>query len=174
MKATPTGEFDMPNTATDLNGLQSAVEDFMSALDDCGDAWAVPIRPGKWTPSQISEHVARSLEESGKDMLGQRSKLPQLPAPVRFLARHLGFKRVLKNKAIPAGAKANRALSPLEGPLTPSAGQDRLRSAWLQFEQAWEQLDGPARSHLFGTVPAADYVRFQEIHTRHHQAQLPR
>jgi hypothetical protein len=162
----------MPDTANDLVGLHSAVEDFLNALDDCADVWAVPVRPGKWSPSQILEHVARSLEESGKDMLGQRSKLPQLPAPLRFLARHLGFNRVLKKEAIPAGAKANRALNPLEGPPTPSAGQDRLRSAWHEFEQAWGRMDGPARSRLFGTVPASDYVRFQEIHTRHHQAQL--
>lgn len=163
----------MDNTSKDLAGLRSAVEDFSNALADSADVWAIPVRPGKWSPSQILEHVARSLEEAGKDMLGQRSKLPQLPAPVRFLARHLGFKRVLKNDAIPGGAKTNRALNPVEGPPTASAGRDRIESAWREFEQAWGRVEGPARSHVFGTVPASDYVRFQEIHIRHHRAQLP-
>lgn len=163
----------MHNASKDLVSLRSAVEDFSRASADYADAWAVPVRPGKWSPSQILEHVARSLEEAGKDMLGERSKLPQLPAPVRFLARHLGFKRVLKNGAIPTGAKTNRAMNPIDGPPTPSAGRDRIQSAWQEFERAWERLDGPARSHVFGTVPASDYVRFQEIHVRHHQAQLP-
>jgi hypothetical protein len=105
--------------------------------------------------------------------MGQRSKLPQLPAPARFLARQILFKRVLRNGRFPR-ARTNTAMDPESGPSTPADGRARLNRASEEFELAIQRVEGVATSKAFGTVPVSDYVRFQELHTRHHLAQLPR
>lgn len=162
----------MPTATEDLASLRAAIDDFIATSERCSGVWTAAPAPGKWSPSQILEHVARSLEEGARDARGERSKLPQLPAPARFLARHLLFRRVLLQERFPR-AKTNRAMNPESGPPTPEEGRARLESAVRELERAVQQLPGVATSNVFGTVPLGDYVRFQELHTRHHMAQLP-
>jgi hypothetical protein len=163
----------MTATTVDLVRIRAAVDDFLRASDGCADVWTAAPAPGKWSPSQLVEHVARSLEESARDAVGQRSKLPQLPAPARFLARQILFKRVLRNGRFPR-ARTNTAMDPESGPSTPADGRARLNRASEEFELAIQRVEGVATSKVFGTVQVSDYVRFQELHTRHHLAQLPR
>jgi hypothetical protein len=65
-------------------------------------------------------------------------------------------------------------MDPQSGPSTPADGRARLNRASEEFELAIQRVEGVATSKVFGTVPVSDYVRFQELHTRHHLAQLPR
>jgi hypothetical protein len=139
-----------------------------------GAAWTAPRAPGKWSPSQIVEHVARSIEESANVASGRPSKFPNFPAPLRPVIRGLLFRRVLKKAAFPK-AKTNKAMDPARGPATPSEGRDRLLAAHKQFEDACRQLASrgePMRTTTFGVVGVEDYVRFMEIHTRHHARQI--
>jgi hypothetical protein len=54
----------------DINGPLAASRDAVEQLAVAGEAtgadWIAPRAPGKWSPSQIVELVARSLEESAK------------------------------------------------------------------------------------------------------------
>ena len=59
--------------------------------------------PGKWSPSQVVEHVGLVLEESANVVSGTPSKFPTLPAFVRPMVRRLLFNRVLKKRGIPPG-----------------------------------------------------------------------
>jgi len=160
------------NTA--LAGSRDAVEQLIVAGEHTGPAWSTPQAAGKWSPSQIVEHVARCLEESANMAAGRPSRFPRIPSVVRPVVRGLLFRRVLRNAAFPR-AKTNKAMNPASGPATPVEGRARLEQAHRQFEQACHQLASRGerlRTTTFGAVSVEDYVRFMEIHTRHHQKQI--
>jgi hypothetical protein len=66
-------------------------------------------------------------------------------------------------------------MDPASGPATPAEGRARLEAAHQQFEAACRQLGSRGermRTTIFGAVPVEDYVRFMELHTRHHGKQM--
>ena len=164
----------MADINTALPASKDAIDQLMVAGERTATAWAAPRAPGKWSPRQIVEHVARSLEESANMAAGRPSKFPKLPAVVHPIVRSLLFKRVLKKAAFPR-AKTNKAMNPASGPATLDEGRVRLESAHLKFDQACRQTAShgePMRTTIFGAVPVEDYVRFMELHTRHHGSQI--
>jgi hypothetical protein len=154
---------------------RAAVDDLLATAERIPhDAWTVPRAPGKWSPSQIVEHVARSLEEGGNVVQERPSKLPSLPSFIRPLAR-LMFNRVIKRGAF-FKAKTNKAMNPIEGPATVDAGRIRLIAALGTFERdcrGRKSAGGMLKSPAFGTVSVEEYARFVELHTRHHTKQMP-
>ena len=157
-----------------LAASRQAIDELIVAGEQTGPAWTAPRAPGKWSPSQIVEHVARSLEESANVAAGRRSKFPKLPVVIHPLVRLLLFKRVLKNEGFPK-AKTNKAMDPESGPATPAEGRSRLETAHQKFDEACRQLasrGGRMATTIFGRVAVEDYVRFMEIHTRHHEKQI--
>jgi hypothetical protein len=161
---------EAPSLPADLAAARTAIDVFLSAADGCSEVWGEPVSPGKWSPAQILEHVARSIEDSAKDMHGQPSRMMNIPAPLRFLPRLL-FRKALRRSAL-FKAKTNRAMNPEAGPANPAEGRARMERAWQEFEAGRRSLAGPARSRIFGRVPAEEYVRFQTLHVRHHLSQL--
>ncbi len=165
----------MARIANELGAHRVAVDELIRAATSCGENWDVPAAPGKWSPAQIVEHVARALEEGAKDLSGESSRLPKLPRPVRFLARQLHFRRVVRTGRFPR-SKTNAEMDPEAGPPTPDAARERLERAWEAYERSATALSvsgDTATSGIFGTVTLADAVRFSELHTRHHTAQMP-
>lgn len=157
-----------------LAASKQAVEELVAAGERSGPAWMAARAPGKWSPSQIVEHVARSLEESAKMGAGQPSKFLAVPALFHPVVRSLLFKRVLRKNGFPK-AKTNKAMDPTNGPATPAEGRARLEAAHGQFDSACRQLASAGqafRTTFFGSVPVERYVRFMEIHTRHHRKQM--
>lgn len=164
----------MPDVHTALAANRDAVNELLAAAEASTAAWTTPRAPGKWSPCQIVEHVARTLEESAHVVAGSPSKFPTLPAFIRPLVR-LIFNRVLKKGAFPK-ARASKAFNPIDGPATPAAGRVRLEAALAEFEKASRAraAAGLKVSHPgFGPVSVEDYARFQELHTRHHCKQMP-
>ena len=165
----------MADINTALAASKDAVEQLIVLGQKTGPAWTAPRAPGKWSPSQIVEHVARALEESANIAAGRPSKFPKLPAILHPVVRGLLFRRVLKKAAFPK-AKTNKAMDPESGPPTPEEGRARLEAAYSTFDEACRQLasrGGRMRTTTFGTVGVEDYVRFMEVHTRHHGKQMP-
>jgi len=157
-----------------LTASKKAIERLIVAGERSGPAWTVPRAPGKWSPSQIVEHVARSLEESANMAAGRASTFPRLPAVVHPVVRGLLFKRVLRKGGFPK-AKTNKAMDPASGPTSPAEGRARLEAAHQKFDEACRQVafhGERLRTTIFGTVAVEDYVRFMEIHTRHHGKQM--
>ena len=102
------------------------------------------------------------------------SKFPTLPAVVRPIVRGLLFNRVLRKGAFPK-AKTNRAMNPASGPATATDGRARLEAAHAKFDEACRHVasrGGRLRTTVFGNVRVEDYVRFMELHTRHHCRQM--
>jgi len=90
------------------------------------------------------------------------------------VVRSLLFKRVLRKGGFPK-AKTNKAMDPASGPATPAEGRARVEMAHQEFDAACRQLASAGermRTTIFGAVPVEDYVRFMEIHTRHHGKQM--
>jgi hypothetical protein len=162
---------DVAERTPDLIHARESIDAFLEAADRCESTWATPVAPGKWSPAQIVEHVARAWEEAAKDIRGESSRMMQVPAPLRLVTR-FAFRRVIQRDAL-FKAKTNKAMNPGRGPESPTAGRDRLEAAWREFESTRRGLVGPARSRVFGRVKVEDYIRFQAIHTLHHAKQLP-
>jgi len=153
---------------------RAAVERLIAAAEGSADAWTEPRAPRKWSPAQIVEHVAMSLEEGGNVVAGRPAKLPSLPFFLRPLAA-LMFKRVLRKGGFP-NVKTNKAMDPPRGPADPGAGRERLLGATAVFEaecRARAAMGRDAVSHTFGRVKVEEYARFVALHTRHHLAQMP-
>jgi hypothetical protein len=157
-----------------LDASKDAIAKLIAAGERTGMAWTTPRAPGKWSPSQIVEHVARSLEESANMAAGQPSKFPRLPALIHPVLRALLFNRVLKKGGFPR-ARTNKAMNPAAGPQTATEGRARLETAHQQFDQACRQLAAKGQrmgTTVFGVVAVEDYIRFMELHTRHHGRQI--
>ena len=164
----------MADIDTALGASRDAVDQLIRAGEQSGAAWIAPRAPGRWSPSQIVEHVARGLEESVNMAIGRPSKVPMLPAVVRPIARLLFFKRVLRKAAFPKGLKAHKAMNPASGPATAAEGRIRLETAHQKFDEVCRRIadDGRPMRTIFGSVPVQDLVRFSELHTRHHSQQM--
>jgi len=164
----------MADINTALAASKNAIDQLIVAGERTGAGWTSSRVPGKWSPSQIVEHVARTLEESANLAAGRPAKFRKLPVVVHPVARGLVFKRVLRTAAFPK-ARTNKALDPATGPATPAEGRARLETAHRQFDEACRRVaadGGRLRTTLFGSVPVEDYVRFMELHTRHHGRQM--
>src|SRR5262245_5352736 len=165
----------MADVSAVIAANRAAVNELIAVSERCGAAWTTPRAPGKWSPSQIVEHVARSIEESANMMAGAPTKFVTLPFFLRPVARTMLFKRVLRTGGFPK-AKTNKAMDPQRGPATPAEARVRLEGALAKFDRelrARAQGSDTVTSGAFGTVPVADYARFIEIHTRHHCKQMP-
>jgi hypothetical protein len=157
-----------------LAACRAAADEMMAAAERAPAAWTVPRAAGKWSPSQIVEHVARTLEESANVASGKPSKFPNIPALLRPLVRRFLFERVLRNAAFPK-ARTNKAMNPTAGPASLAEGRVRLAQAQSTFETACRALasrQAPMQSTAFGPIRIEDYVRFMEIHARHHTKQI--
>ncbi len=158
-----------------LTDARAGVQQLNAAAERCAGIWTVPRAPGKWSPSQIVEHVARSFDESAKLMAGRPAKFPTLPFFVRPLVRRFVFDRVVRTGVFPR-ARTNPAMNPASGPPTPAEGRTRLEAAFARFEEESRRLAAsghPVPSRTFGDVGADDYARFMAFHTRHHSRQMP-
>jgi len=163
----------MTEINTALAASRDAVDQLIRAGEQSGATWTAPRAPGKWSPSQVVEHVAGGLDEAANMAAGRPTKVPRLPAVVRPIAR-LIFRRVLRKAAFPNGFKAHKALNPASGPATPAEGRIRLETAHQKFEEVCRRIateDQPMTT-IFGSVPVQDVVRFTELHTRHHIKQM--
>jgi hypothetical protein len=157
-----------------LAANRAAVLDLVAAAERSAATWTTPRAPGKWSPSQVVEHIAGGLDEAANVVSGAPS-LPMPPAFLRALAR-LFFYRILKKGVFPKGFKAHKALNPTSGPATPAEARVRLEGALDRFDQECLRRVASGQHVVrtgFGLVSVEDLVRFSAIHTRHHCKQMP-
>jgi hypothetical protein len=160
---------------TSLAGTRAAVTALLAASDGAAASWNTPRAPGKWTPSQVVEHVARIMDESTNVVAGVPSRFPKLPIFLRPIVRILVFRRTLRKNAFP-NMKAIPAMDPACGSDTPAEARVRLEGAFRRFDQACRARAASGEnveSTIFGPVAVAEFARFQELHVRHHHLQIP-
>ncbi len=140
-------------------------------------AWNIQPSPGKWSPAQVTEHVALAYEKT-RDLLQNPGKSRGAPALLRPVIRFLYVRPILKSGKFPAGGKSPRQFQPVS--IDQSADQlcARLEQAASGLEQDLELLRSGGRSSLthpiFGSISLPDALQFQAYHTDHHRQQLPR
>jgi hypothetical protein len=159
-----------------LAANRATVIDLVAAAERSAATWTTARAPGKWSPSQVVEHVARGLEEGANVVSGAPS--PSIPMPPAFLRPllRLYFNRILKKGVFPKGWKAAKAVNPTSGPATPAQARVRLEGALARFDQECRRRVASGQhvvSTGFGTVSVEDLVRFSALHTRHHCKQMP-
>jgi hypothetical protein len=66
-----------------LAANRAAVIDLVAAAERSAATWTTPRAPGKWSPSQVVEHVAGGLEEAANALSGA----PSIPMPPLSCAR---------------------------------------------------------------------------------------
>jgi hypothetical protein len=165
----------MADLNTSLAGTRAAATDLLAASDRAAASWSTPRAPGKWSPSQVVEHVARIMDESTNVVAGNPSKFPKLPFFLRPILRMFFFRRTLRKNEFPK-MKAIAAFDPASGSATPSEAHVRLEASVMRFDQACRARAASGqdvKSTIFGAVPVAEFARFQELHIRHHRSQLP-
>lgn len=165
----------MTTVAEALQQNRAAVEEFLSTAAGSSGHWATPRAPKKWSPAQVTEHVARALEQSGYGIAGKPTLFPVFPRMLRPIMRGVFFNRMVKTGHFPGGAKTNKPMDPDTGPATVAEARARLQGALAVLEAA-SRARGPqdqlVDTGTFGKVDLADYLVFQAHHTRHHRPQL--
>jgi hypothetical protein len=165
----------MADLETSLAGDHAAVAALLAAADRAGATWTVPRAPGKWSPSQVVEHVARIMEESANVASGIPSRFPTVPFFLRPIVRLMMFRRILRRNAF-LKMKTGEGFDPPAGSATATQARVRLEAALTWFDQACRaRADSglEVASTIFGAVSVPDFVRFQELHIRHHLLQMP-
>jgi hypothetical protein len=132
--------------------------------------------PGKWTPAQIVQHLAISVDGSSRVFEERRAKPPmrRRQRPVRqrlahFLYLDLGW--------IPSGRPAPAATEPAARP-DAGAVERQLRDGVTRFlGLARELLPGRrgdlfARHPAFGDLTLPEWLRFHVRHCAHHAKQI--
>jgi Protein of unknown function (DUF1569) len=161
------------NIESALTASRNAADELIANAISSSRAWDAPCAPGKWSPSQIVEHVARSYEASVNVASGQPSAFPNVPTFLHPLVR-IVFRRILRRGALPKG-RTTKAMNPAAGAATPADGRTRLMAAHQRFEAACRTVAArrtPMNTPMFGAVAVEDFVRFMELHTRHHLRQI--
>jgi hypothetical protein len=168
----------VPDLDASLAANRSAVDELIAVAERARPNWNTPRAPGKWSPAQVTEHVARALEEGANVVAGKPTKLPTLPSFIRPVAGFM-LRRVVRTGKFPK-AKTNRPMNPEHTsptiPTDPAEAKNRLESALAAFERECRARAAsrmPVESPAFGTVTVEDYARFTELHTRHHTRQIP-
>ena len=168
----------MPDLQSTILDDRQAVDAFIdSARAVPGSAWARPRAPGKWSPAQVTEHVA-IVYEGAKAIVDGTFTGPSAPRIVRPLIRLIAVKPILRTGRFKTGLKAPRVFQPAATSTIATVDDlaARLRASAGAFEAAVESAARQGRSFvdhpMFGRVDLADYTRLQAIHTRHHAPQL--
>jgi hypothetical protein len=135
------------------------------------ERWGAPRAPGKWSPAQVCDHVARSYEAARGVLCGTAEK--GMPRWLRPVLRLLYLGKVLRTGRFPKGSKAPRQLEPSPEPLPLDRSVERIERARADFEAEARRRAGLTVDHpVFGRVHVADYVRLLQLHTLHHANQL--
>ena len=131
---------------------------------------------GKWTPAQIVEHLALSMEMSAAAVGARRAKEPMARRGTT-LREKVGKVLTLGLGWFPPGRKAPPPTTPAPR-IDGHAAEAHFRAALV----AWEVLERdllPARRHdLFvkhprlGDLTLEEWGRFHRVHARHHARQI--
>ena len=154
---------------------QVALRDFLAAAARIPpETWTRPRAPGKWSPAQVTEHVALAYEVGPGFIDGTRRE-PSVPSWFRPLFKLLVRATILRTGTF-MKAKTFAGLEPAPHGDSFERLRPRLQAASAAFERiaADEVTSGRLTfSHpAFGRFGVADYMQFLAYHTRHHQRQL--
>jgi hypothetical protein len=153
-----------------------ATETLLEAASRVDDArWNEPIAEGKWTPSEILDHLITSYEVLLRELSGGGGMQIRTSAWQQVLLRLLYVPRILRTGWFPKGARAPRETRPAGRGLTKAESTALFRTRAEEFETAVRAA--PPSQQLthayFGTWSVTRGVALCARHIEHHAAQLP-
>lgn len=163
------------NSVIDSN--RTAVSELVSTvLKLPASRWDEPRRRGKWSPAQITEHLAITYERATQFLDGPIPVSGRRPPKfLRPFIRTLIRLTVLRTGEF-IKSKTPAAFEPSARPEARQVLCDRLRRASDAFElRAREKLDAGIRTFehsYFGTFGIEEFVRLEMHHVNHHRRQI--
>jgi DinB family protein len=177
----PVREAVPPGPSSDWSQLlgdhASAVGQFVEAARRFpAEAWTRALAPGKWSPAEITSHVAEAYEVL-RGELGGGPGMRLLGSPLqRWLLRHTMLPRILRGRPFPAGARAPREIRPREIQDDPAIALAALVAGADAFARDLSARAADRRLRLshayFGPMSARQSLQLAAVHTRHHARQL--
>ena len=166
----------MDELQTIVTGNREAVSGFLAAARAVPTSqWTTPATPGKWSPAEITEHVALGYEVGRGILHGSFAGLA-VPRFLRPLIRGLFLQPILRNGQFKKGTKAPKPFRPTGLHPAREALTARLQAAADSFESyvatAARAGKTTVEHPVFGRLPLTEFMRLQTIHTQHHHRQL--
>ena len=167
-----------PRATEGLDAHRSAAAAFETAVSQIpAEVWAQPAAPGKWSPAEITEHLARSYESHLTELRGGPGIRVRVKGLKLFILRWTVMPKLLRTGRFPEGVRAPSEVAPVTPAGTREAGVARFRelAATFEGEMAGRLEVGKGRiTHpFFGKLTLDQALRFVELHVRHHGRQLP-
>jgi DinB superfamily len=155
----------------------AALEEYLaSAMSLSLEVWIRPMAQGKWTPAELTSHVAEAYRVLRGELGGQAGMNLRGSPLQRFILRHTVLPRLLAGKPFPPGVRAPRETRPK---IVVDDRQTALRELGSVAELFTTELGacaGPASPRLthayFGLLSPRQALQLVAVHTRHHARQL--
>jgi len=154
----------------------------MTALVDALQAvpppeWDEPRAPGKWSPSQIAQHLVLTYQAVLRELGGEPGMRLKLSALRRRVLKWFILPHILFHRSFPIAAVSPRELRPSAG----ASAQADVGSILLDLEDRFEDAISlavtsgtPGVTHpYFGTISPLRALRFLTVHLEHHTRQIP-
>jgi ribosomal protein S12 methylthiotransferase accessory factor YcaO len=141
------------------------------------ERWNAPVAPEKWSPAQITEHLALAYEAVLREITGGPAMAPRAGAWQQRLLRWFVLPHILFHRKFPRGARAPRETRPLDGNVDRGAALHRLREvaerAQRELWDAERRGMHPSLTHpYFGSIDGLRALRFSAVHVEHHRRQI--
>lgn len=131
---------------------------------------------GKWTPAQIVEHLAISMNSSAEKFEHRRAYAPMRARP-RSALELLAKAAILGIQWYPQGFRAPEPTRPAEG-VARDAAEAHFQNGLARWERLERELLPARRADLFvkhprlGDLTLEEWMRFHVVHARHHARQI--
>ena len=139
------------------------------------ERWGAPRAPGKWSPAEISEHLALTYEVGLTELRGGPSPEIRTSFWQRLVLRWFVMPKLLTGGALTRPVKAPREVRhPVAGEQVATLARLEELAATLERELDTAAARGPVRfTHpYFGALDAVQVLGFCAFHARHHEAQV--
>ncbi|HEX2611015.1 MAG TPA: DinB family protein [Gemmatimonadales bacterium] len=141
-------------------------------------SWTTPVAPGKWSPADITSHLAQSYRVLRAELAGGKGMAIRLPYWQRWILRRRVLPGILAGKGFPPNAGAPKETRPRDN-LTDA--REALRILADEAEGFAQDVAARASSErvrlthaYFGAMSARQSLQLATVHTRHHAHQLER
>src|SRR5262245_33971230 len=157
----------MADLQSTIDDNRQAVDEFIAKARAVPEArWTEPRAPRKWSPGQVTEHVA-IVYEGARAVVDGTFAARSVPRLFRPLIRRFAVDPVLKTGRFRHGLKAPARFQPTASTASVDDLSTRLRTASAGFEAAIRFAAREGRTFvdhpLFGRVGLTDYARLQAI-----------
>ena len=139
------------------------------------ERWVVPRAPGKWSPAEISEHLALTYELGLGELRGGPSAEIRTSFWMRLVLRWFVMPKLLAGGTLTRAVTAPREIrNPVAGEQAATLARLEQLAGVLEGELDVAATRGPLRfTHpYFGALSAVQALGFLAFHARHHEAQV--